>query len=54
MYMLDLYTDDLIFQNKYAAATRLSGLLDGEFAHDQDLLEQADIIEPLISFFDIK
>lgn len=35
MDMLDLYTDYLICQNKYATATGLSELLDGEFAHDK-------------------
>jgi hypothetical protein len=35
MDMLDLYTDYLICQNKYATATGLSELLDGEFTHDK-------------------
>ena len=33
--MLDLYSDYLIFQNKYATATGLSDLVDGAFAHDK-------------------
>lgn len=35
MDMLDLYSDYLIFQNKYATATGLSDLVDGAFAHDK-------------------
>ena len=35
MDMLDLYSDYLIFQNKYATATGLSALVDGAFAHDK-------------------
>ncbi|STX58735.1 transposase [Legionella israelensis] len=35
MDMLDIYTDYLICQNKYATATGLSEMLDGEFAHDK-------------------
>lgn len=35
MDMLDLYTDYLISQNKYATATGLSDLLDNEFSHDK-------------------
>lgn len=35
MDMLDLYTDYLICQNKYATATGLSALSAGEFAHDK-------------------
>jgi hypothetical protein len=35
MDMLDLYSDYLIFQNKYATATGLSELVDGEFTHDK-------------------
>jgi hypothetical protein len=35
MDMLDLYTDYLICQNKYATATGLSELLDGELTHDK-------------------
>ena len=31
MDMLDLYSDYLIFQNKYATATGLSDLVDGAF-----------------------
>lgn len=30
--MLDIYTDYLICQNKYATATGLSEMLDGDFA----------------------
>ena len=33
--MLDIYSDYLIFQNKYATATGLSDLVDGAFAHDK-------------------
>lgn len=33
--MLDIYTDYLISQNKYATATGLSQLLDGEISHDK-------------------
>ena len=35
MDMLDIYTDYLICQNKYATATGLSDMLDGEFSHDK-------------------
>jgi len=35
MDMLDIYTDYLICQNKYATATGLSDMLDGEFKHDK-------------------
>ena len=35
MDMLDLYSDYLIFQNKYATATGLSDLVDGAFSHDK-------------------
>ncbi|CEG57664.1 TPA: transposase [Legionella pneumophila] len=35
MNMLDLYSDYLIFQNKYATATGLSDLVDGAFTHDK-------------------
>ena len=35
MDMLDIYTDYLICQNKYATATGLSELVDGEFSHDK-------------------
>src|SRR3990167_788862 len=35
MDMLDIYTDYLICQNKYATATGLSALSNGEFAHDK-------------------
>ncbi|KTD14744.1 hypothetical protein Lisr_2452, partial [Legionella israelensis] len=35
MDMLDIYSDYLICQNKYATATGLSEMLDGEFAHDK-------------------
>lgn len=35
MDMLYLYSDYLIFQNKYATATGLSDLVDGAFAHDK-------------------
>lgn len=35
MDMLDIYTDYLICQNKYATATGLSDMVDGEFAHDK-------------------
>jgi DDE superfamily endonuclease len=35
MDMLDLYSDYLIFQNKYATGTGLSDLVDGAFAHDK-------------------
>jgi hypothetical protein len=35
MDMLDIYTDYLICQNKYATATGLSDLVDGEFSHDK-------------------
>ncbi len=33
--LLDIYTDYLISQNKYATATGLSELLSGELSHDQ-------------------
>ena len=33
--MLDIYTDYLICQNKYATATGLSYMLDGNISHDQ-------------------
>lgn len=33
--MLDIYTDYLIRQNKYATATSLSDLVDGDISHDQ-------------------
>lgn len=33
--LLDIYTDYLISQNKYATATGLSELLCGELSHDQ-------------------
>ena len=33
--MLDIYTDYLISQNKYATATGLSDMVDGEISHDQ-------------------
>ena len=35
MQMLDIYTDYLISQNKYATATGLSEMVDGEISHDQ-------------------
>lgn len=35
MNMLDIYTDYLICQNKYATATGLSDLLDGDISHDK-------------------
>lgn len=35
MQMLDIYTDYLISQNKYATATGLSDLVDGAISHDQ-------------------
>lgn len=35
MDMLDLYSDYLIFQNKYATATGLSDLVDRAFAPDK-------------------
>lgn len=35
MDMLDIYTDYLICQNKYATATGLSDMVDGEFSHDK-------------------
>ena len=35
MDMLDIYTDYLICQNKYATATGLADMLDGEFKHDK-------------------
>jgi hypothetical protein len=35
MEMLDIYTDYLICQNKYATATGLSDMVDGEFSHDK-------------------
>ncbi|MDF1758764.1 MAG: hypothetical protein P1U74_10795 [Legionellaceae bacterium] len=35
MDMLDIYTDYLICQNKYATATSLSDMVDGEFSHDK-------------------
>lgn len=35
MDMLDIYPDCWICQNKYATATGLSELMDGEFAHDK-------------------
>jgi DDE superfamily endonuclease len=34
MDMLDIYSDYLICQNKYATATGLSAILDGELSHD--------------------
>ena len=33
--MLDIYTDYLICQNKYATATGLSDMLDGNISHDR-------------------
>ncbi len=33
--ILDIYTDYLISQNKYATATGLSDLLDGNISHDK-------------------
>ena len=33
--MLDLYSDYLISQNKYATATGLSDVLNGEISHDK-------------------
>ena len=39
MDMLDLYSDYLIFQNKYATATGLSDLVDGAFAHDKVMFD---------------
>lgn len=35
MQMLDIYTDYLISQNKYATATGLSDIVDGAISHDQ-------------------
>lgn len=35
MDMLDIYTDYLISQNKYATATGLSDMVDGDISHDQ-------------------
>ena len=35
MDMLDIYTDYLICQNKYATATGLAHMLNGEFTHDK-------------------
>lgn len=35
MQMLDIYTDYLIIQNKYATATGLSDMVDGAISHDQ-------------------
>ena len=35
MQMLDIYTDYLISQNKYATATGLSEMVDGDISHDQ-------------------
>ena len=35
MQMLDIYTDYLISQNKYATATGLSDMVDGAISHDQ-------------------
>ena len=35
MDMLDIYTDYLICQNKYATATGLSEILAGDIAHDK-------------------
>ncbi|MCH9763228.1 MAG: hypothetical protein K0U24_03220 [Gammaproteobacteria bacterium] len=35
MDMLDIYTNYLIFQNKYATATGLSDMVDGEISHDK-------------------
>ena len=35
MNMLDIYTDYLISQNKYATATGLSDMVDGDISHDQ-------------------
>lgn len=35
MNLLDIYTDYLISQNKYATATGLSDMLDGEISHHQ-------------------
>ena len=33
--LLDIYTDYLISQNRYATATALSELLNGEISHDK-------------------
>ncbi len=33
--LLDIYSDYLIFQNKYAIATGLSDLLSGDISHDK-------------------
>ena len=35
MNMLDIYTDHLIYQKKYATATGLSEMLEGEIAQDK-------------------
>ena len=35
MKILDLYTDYLISQNKYATSTGLSSLLEGSISHDK-------------------
>ncbi|MDF1756862.1 MAG: IS701 family transposase, partial [Legionellaceae bacterium] len=35
MDMLDIYTDYLICQNKYATATGLADMLDGDLSHDK-------------------
>jgi len=35
MDVLDIYTDYLICQNKYATATGLSDMVDGEISHDK-------------------
>lgn len=35
MELLDIYTDYLISQNKYATATGLSDMVDGAISHDQ-------------------
>ena len=35
MNLLDLYTDYLIIQNKYATATGLSDMVSGDVSHDK-------------------
>lgn len=35
MQLLDIYTDYLISQSKYATATGLSDMVDGVISHDQ-------------------
>jgi len=50
MDMLDIYTDYLICQNKYATATGLSEMVGGEFSHDKvtRFLRQSDFDSKLL------